>query len=498
MEKSFLRLSLKHRQTEAREDFYQWEYSQLSQHFQLIDKHDFESVDDDVRHKLRRGDWSSQQDRLARMPADELFQNIPAAVISGLPGAGKTTILRHCAWQAFRANAEAAVVLIEAKHLTDSHIATKGRDKQKLDPLCIEHIFKVIASLFLKPGCELSKLKERDADEVHRTAAWLLSEWRARRAVVLLDVLDEGPSEAIRQWLAGAANKLMDELWPRRIGEDESRAELPTGRCLLSLRAAELERSRAVSLTGGPIFLVNALDQEQIREIARRQLKAMPERFNDFDERLPYRQDIQKVAGTPLTALLIIFFFEFSGRFERRFISYQLLVAFVLEKAWRRIQRGQFAASGTNLTPFMQDAREPDFLLSRPEVGLQYRALAYVARRCLYHQVKKQGARERSERTISREELLAQLTSWIKQEKHAWLDAHDADGLPWPESADAGLWFRSWETENLLLPSGPNHVVFMHSTVMEFFAAVGIGELLERSAFEGTPLGLPSLFHTSF
>ncbi len=40
MEKSFLRLSLNHRPTEAREGFYQWEYPQLPQHFQLTGKPD--------------------------------------------------------------------------------------------------------------------------------------------------------------------------------------------------------------------------------------------------------------------------------------------------------------------------------------------------------------------------------------------------------------------------------------------------------------------------
>jgi len=32
-------------------------------------------------------------------------------------------------------------------------------------------------------------------------------------------------------------------------------------------------------------------------------------------------------------------------------------------------------------------------------------------------------------------------------------------------------------------------VVFMHSTVMEFFAAVGVGELLERVSTHSTGLG---------
>jgi len=354
----------------------------------------------------------------------------------------------------------AVVVFVESRHLRDAHMTPPAGAQ----PLSLAHIFHVVASLFLKPGANPGKLSPAEQAETRETATALEQAWHAQRAIVLLDALDEAPTPELRQWLAKASNVLMPGL-RTNVPPDKS-DQLPAGRCYLTLRAAELERQNAISLTGAPIFLVNALDMEQIRAIARRRLGENSALYARFDVLLPHRLDIQKIAGTPLTAMLMVFFYEVFQRFARRFATYQLLVLFVLDRAWWRIKTDTFGAVRQGLNPFFHEILRAGFLEARRGLELQYHGLAYVARRVLYH--RRAEAPGESERAISRVELVALLHDWLDQQRGQI-----------PSDAGIGLWLEAWERENILLPSGPNHFVFLHSTVLEFLAAVDLAGALQ-------------------
>ena len=75
---------------------------------------------------------------------------------------------------------------------------------------------------------------------------------------------------------------------------------------------------------------MNALDQLQMQEIAGRRLGKGSPAYAEFVSELGRRRDVRLVAGTPLTAMLMVFFFEAEGRFSRRYDVYRLLVLFVV------------------------------------------------------------------------------------------------------------------------------------------------------------------------
>ncbi|MCI0685460.1 MAG: protein kinase, partial [Gemmataceae bacterium] len=391
------------------------------------------------------GPDQEQEDRSTDLPADKLFDRFAVAVVAGLPGAGKTTILRHLAWRVLRDRPDAIVLYVEAKHLRDSHISAR-------DNLQPDRIFKVLASLFLLPDTDPKKFSAADNKNVNDTALSLKLAWEQSRAVLLLDALDEAPTPKLREWLAQAANCLMA---PLNLPPEQPS---PAGRCYLSLRYAELTHH---AMTQAPVFFVNPLDQAQIKEIARGRLEGKPELFHAFESEIT-RPDIQKVAGTPLTAMLMVFFFEVYGRFDRRFATYRLLVLFVLYRAWRQIQDDKLPG-GHGLDPFFHEVLDSDFLRKRPELSMQYHALAYVARRVLYH-----SREAEAERAVSRVELEEHLRGWLKQQRQA----SKAGGIK--------TWLQLWEREHILLPAGRDHVVFLHSTVLEFLAAVDVGGLLDK------------------
>ena len=131
---------------------------------------------------------------LTHLSADELFTTFPTAVIIGLPGAGKTTMLRHFAWRAFEENPHAVVIFVEARHLRQTHV----RPTRQTEPLNQRHIFRVLTTLFLFPGAEAQKLSPEQKRHIDDTAAALENAWVAHRAIVLLDALDEAPTPGLR------------------------------------------------------------------------------------------------------------------------------------------------------------------------------------------------------------------------------------------------------------------------------------------------------------
>ena len=427
MQENFLVLTLNAHQTHQRAGHHLWDRPEMSGHFEI--------AKDQAPEKLT---------------VDALFTDHSIAVIAGLPGAGKTTIMRHFAWYAFEKDPYSLVILVEAKYLCEEHCKDQGGND--ID------IFSLLATLFLFAGKNPHDLSNREQDHIKKTAAMLKTGWAEGRAIILIDALDEAPTLTLRRWLASHANALICQLT-----KEASTDAPPQSRCYLSLRVAEMEE---YALADAPVFLVNPLNMEQIRGIARRRLNESSPLYAKFDTEIWQRTDIQKIAGTPLTAMLMVFFYELYGRFDRPYATYRLMVLFILDRAWERMKADQFYLPRQGLNPFFQDVRRDDFMENRPEFKMQYTVLAYAASRFLYN--RREGKSEQSERAIHRKELFDFLTEGCRRLGFQ------------PKAGYQNDWINAWRRENLLLPAGPHHFVFPHSTVLEFLAAVDIGEMLKK------------------
>ncbi|HEX4607458.1 MAG TPA: helix-turn-helix domain-containing protein [Urbifossiella sp.] len=431
MRENFLHMTLDRQRTRGRGNYVRWDDPDLRRRLEV-----------DCGDGGRTG--AAGRDRSVRVRADDLFATEATALIAGLPGAGKTTILRHFAWRALEDDPHATVVYVEAKYVHAAHTALwpveTGSDERNL--------FRVLAALFLRRGERPDRFPPKVAAEVEELAGALQAEFTERRAVILIDALDEAPSVELRRQVTQLANRLMAAV--PGAGEG-GRAPGPAGRCYLSLRAAELDEH---DFTAAPVYLVNPLDMEQIRTIAKRILGEGSVGYARFDDAIWRRTDVQKIAGTPLTAMLMVFFFEVQDRFSRRYDTYRLLVLFVLDRAWKRIKDHQFGSARVGLNPFFRAVRRPDYLADNPEVTQQLTALSAISRQLLYHRdAAGSGARE-TERAVSRIEFWELLESAARDYPDAPLDG----------------WVESWQRENILLPAGTDSWVFFHSTVLEFLA----------------------------
>ena len=438
MRENFLNLTLDGQRTRSRGNYVRWDYPDLRRRLE-IRKAD---PTDDVT-PVRSGD-------LRRIPVAELYAATATAVIAGLPGAGKTTILRHFAWKALDENPHTVIVFAEAKYLHESHFGTAPVGPEAASRLP----FRILAALFLRKGERPDAFPQAVTIQIEELAETLQQQFEERRAVVLIDALDEAPTPALREKLAALANQLMATL-PNNEGARPAFA----GRCYLSLRAAELDQH---DFTAGPVFLVNSLDLEQMRHIARLRLGDRSPTYVRFDDEIWRRLDVQKIAGTPLTAMLMVFFFEVEDRFSRRYDIYRLLVLFILDRAWQRIKDGNFHTPKAGLNPFFRAVRRPDYLKKHPEIAGQLVALAKVACQLLYHDATDGEAG----RAVSRREFRALLCDQCSEVPVAEIEA----------------WESAWQQQNLILPAGADSWAFMHSTVLEFLAAEALRPVLERDA----------------
>jgi WD40 repeat protein len=441
MRENFLELTLDLQRT-ARGMYYKWDYPDLRRRFE---------VDCLTAEKRTRAERS---DDLHHLKADQLFDRVGAAVIAGLPGAGKTTILRHFTWKALDDNPHAIVIFVEGKHVHADLLRFAGYQTPTVN------WFRLLAALFLQPGIHPQNFASEEQAAVERLAETLKAEFEEHRAIVLLDALDEGPTVEVRKALAELAHALMSNL----PAVDSASAKPGfVGRCYLSLRAAELDEH---NFTAAPIFLVNPLDQEQIRAIARRRLGAESVEYARFDDQIWRRTDVVKIAGTPLTAMLMVFFFEVYGRFARRYATYRLMVLFVLDRAWQRMKDYEFGPARGGLNPFLREVQEPDYLERHSELSRQVGALGHVARSSLYHTELDGKQQQETERTVSRVEFYDLIQRWLSRHSSS-LEMRDI-----PNQVEN--WITFWRHDNLLLPSGREHWVFLHSTVLEFLAAESI------------------------
>ena len=392
----------------------------------------------------------------SHVSASDLFQVMPWAVIEGLPGAGKTTILRYFAYRALKADPHQVVLFVPLRRVTRAHIALLDQEHGLLRMLC---------ALFLFPDRCPALDNEADWAALDASTVMLEKAWREEQAILLLDALDEVPRAEDRKRIAGAFVNLREK-WPKPSRLTDS---LRTFGAYLTTRTGELLAGAGAALQAAPLFGVNALDQSQLHRLVDRRLVAGSPVAEKCKDALVARPDIRRVAGTPMTALLMIFFYEFYGNWALRFETYRILVLFVLFRVWTRAKTER----AYELKTFFQDVRRPDFLPSHPELKLQIDCLARQSRMMLSEpnpahtgEAETSLGRALSERGV-RDGLLRRL-------KRSGPAANS-------EQAEHTVqqWLDFWREEGVLLPDGPGRVSFVHSTVMEFLAAYDAAALLD-------------------
>lgn len=379
---------------------------------------------------------------------DMLNNEFNNGIICGLPGAGKTTILRNLAFKELMGNKKSKiknqriVLFVSCRNIPNFYQWNNqqyGEDTPCLDG---EIALDFLTYCFLFGNKPWHDLSPKEVIEFQKAGKKVKKASEDELLTILIDALDETPDMESKEVIVEIFFKL---------------ALHTKIRVFLTARISEkyLYKNKDI-----PQFQIRPLGMEQIRQIARQIINEDSVEFQLFDEEIWRAAIVLKIAVTPLTALLVIAYFQVYRRFDHRFPMYDLLVKFILLKVWDEIKIGRF--SYKNMEFFFEKVKAQDFLEKNVQIRILYDALASLCFSMYY-----KGKEGKIIRQVREETLLGYLKEFIvKEEKYA-SEAVEKDSA----LKKASHWVDSFRKEHLLVQSGAREYIFIHSTVMDFLAA---------------------------
>ena len=396
---------------------------------------------------------------IGHLNVEELYLHFNQGIIFGLPGSGKTTILKYFAFREFKKNQtiedkekQRLVMFIPCAGILDYETWFNRRHNetghQVISHYNIETILDYLVNGFLfgvqGPGNDEYIKKAEMA--VHRA-------FYQGRLTVLVDALDEVSKNQQKDRILAIVKELFHQ------SKEEKRQG---NRFYLTSRYSEKKRSTARKYAHilKPVFNVRSLDMEQLRQMAEYFYRDDTQLYKEFDQVVWQEEIAAKVGGTPLTALLVIAYFECFKKFDTRYLMYHIILVFILVRAWKEIKEGTF---DKDLKTFFKETKSLEVLDedSYKDAGKIYDALALIS----------YGYRDK-ERVVNEEDIMGVFKKFA-------LDPAKKQ----QEDRTAEQWLDRLKEDHLLVTAGASEYVFIHSTVMEYLAARFLVKSLEDPDF---------------
>jgi hypothetical protein len=268
----------------------------------------------------------------ARVKASDLGKHYRHGIVLGLPGAGKWTILRHMVHQTLKREPAAPLLLASAGQMIAGHGKLSPPDSAKGSYTKFGAL-KLLLALFVWPGEAVAKA---DAGDLEVLTNHFLSAWDNHEATVLIDALDEAVTPEHRHLIIQAIRVLYESLkWSRTIYPEEARSS----RLFCTVRRRyrdEFDLEKYVLLE------VETLDQGDLQKLARAVFDRQGKRplADRFTREIPWQPAAVRLGGTPMTALLLLFYFERRKEWGSRYAIYDALIRFVLLRVLGQCKTG--------------------------------------------------------------------------------------------------------------------------------------------------------------
>jgi len=398
---------------------------------------------------------------------EKLYETHRIAGIFGLPGSGKTTTLSYFAFKEFQQNRKLdnpndkrIVMFVSCRtidsyeewfqHYSNFYVKRAQRDTVESYLCYFLHEFLFHQS---EPKSK-SKLKN--------AGRRVISAFFTGQLTILVDALDEARSSDIKESILNVLSELFKEC---KTGKKTG------NRLYFTARFSERERTLSKKWDGiqEPFFRIRSMDSEQLRQMAEYFYQHDKVLFNEFSDAVWKDEIAVKVGGTPLTAMLVLVYFENYRMLASRFNMYNILITFILARSWKHIKDGTF---NRDLKTFFKEVSDENIFAqgSFQDARGIYDALSLLAYANIHEQIN----------DVNEQEIVAIFQKF----------AVDIVGDQQAE-IEVKKWLSRLKEDHVLIPIGPQNYVFLHPTVMEFLTARFIKEKLKDSFFcEGKfPLG---------
>ena len=449
----------------------------------------------DPHHNGRMGIRGSEEhDRESRgrsnprlpLPVSAMYETFKRGVIFGLPGSGKTTILKYFAYREFRLDnpnddwqSKRVVMFIQCRNIlswtewrrlragTENRAAADRREPDLSPQALLDYLLHCF--LWNRQPPNQNEEFETARQAVHRA-------WGMGQLTLLVDALDEAPGEAVKDNMITVLKELLAA---------PAKGKQTGNRFYLTARFSERTRvkpmlapetgSPAHAATGTRVFEVRALDMEQLRQLAGwfygGKHTAL---YKEFDD-VVWREEIaRKAGGTPLTGLLVITFFEVFKNFDTRYSMYRVMVVFILVRAWKEIKEGIF---DRDMKGFFKQAKSGGLLSEK----------AYAHARSIFDALTRLAYEHIDLGIVMNEEDILSVFRDFAGDLPASGRAGD------DVETEAEQWLARLTEDSLMVPAGSKEFVFIHQTVMEYLAARFMVEKVKDRRFLAGKLNMTSL-----
>jgi len=260
-----------------------------------------------------------------------LYDDLATGLIGGLPGSGKTTILRRLAFLHLEAHPRHVVLFARCRDMPESVFEPEDGGPPAA-PIDFAAAVRILAVSALRPDLA-TPLHWRTGDErdaMERAIASFLRLWNAGRAMVLVDALDEAPSPQAKALIGSTFHRLANEL-----RSNPTPPGTPTSRAWITARLGEWRDLQTLGLAQFDVRPLRFANLQRLGKLLLSDSPALAEKFVDTVAQDPVAQSI---GGTPLTATLLIHKFKAGQRFDLRYASYDSFCRFVLSGAWNHLR----------------------------------------------------------------------------------------------------------------------------------------------------------------
>jgi WD40 repeat protein len=413
-----------------------------------------------------------QRQDFKEIDVDTLYRNkhkrYTNGVIFGLPGAGKTTILRHLAHKEFNANRrrqphrQKIILLVPCRDIPfyDSwHKDQYGEGEVNPD---VNTALEYMTWVFLFGTRTDDVIAGEELVEFRNAAQKVKQAFKENRLTLLVDALDEAPAKESKERIKEAFLLLASK-----------------NRVFLTSRPSERIHLRQQKV---PVFNVLSLTMEQVREVARHLMDENSFIYKNFDEALWKEEIVVKMAATPITALLVTAYFQAYGRFHHRFPMYDLLMKFILVKVWEHIKTESFPYK--NLELFFEEVKKKEFFEKYLDAGVMYDGLGSLCYGLFF-----KGSGGKVHRLVNETTLKVHFKEVIADRFH-----YEENRL----EDFVNQWLERFQQDHLLLRAGAGEYVFIHSTIMEYLAAFHMVQQARKDESQLPELVRPALAKEDF
>ncbi len=308
---------------------------------------------------------SSKTDHRQLLECDNIYDDYPLLLIKGIPGVGKTTILKYFCFKAFNEDKYALFIpCLELPNISQWKREYPYTSEDNIT-LFMAHLLTFAFVYPNKTYNEISQAQKQNFAEMVN----LVKEWiNDKKILFCLDALDEVTDITQQKEILRLVIKWFDSIKDGKVYHIYL-----TGRNHIFTELSD----------GVPLASVHPLVLSQFQDLGEKFLKDKTRLLSRFREESWKQEVVVSVASTPLLATLVLVYFENKGEFGRRATILRTITFFILLRIWDRLKNPDYQKQ-VSIEELFKTVSHPGTIEQNQELSLLVNALEELVWNALF------------------------------------------------------------------------------------------------------------------